>query len=166
VRMAVTSEPEVAGKPFRPLLDETVERLGAARPIFVGDRLDTDIAGARVSGMDSMLVLTGAHSSVELLAADATSRPTHLGYDLRALLAPIRRVRRDPDDSWSCDDQTATLAADRIEITTAVRTQADALNALWAAAHLSWHAADRGRRADATRVVETVSPVLRQARFD
>jgi glycerol-1-phosphatase len=166
VRMAVTSEPEVAGKPFRPLLDETVERLGAARPIFVGDRLDTDIAGARVSGMDSMLVLTGAHSSVDLLAADATSRPTHLGYDLRALLAPIRRARRDPDDSWSCDDQTATLAADRIEITTAVRTQADALNALWAAAHLSWHAADRGRRADATRVVETVSPVLRQARFD
>ncbi len=29
VRMAVNSEPEVAGKPYRPLLDETVQRLGA-----------------------------------------------------------------------------------------------------------------------------------------
>ena len=29
VRMAVTSQPEVAGKPFRPLLDETTTRLGA-----------------------------------------------------------------------------------------------------------------------------------------
>jgi glycerol 3-phosphatase-2 len=46
VGMAVAGTPEVAGKPYRPLLDDTVARLGATRPIFVGDRLDTDIAGA------------------------------------------------------------------------------------------------------------------------
>ena len=57
VRMAVNTEPEVAGKPYRPLLDETVQRLGATRPIFVGDRLDTDIAGANAAGLDSLLVL-------------------------------------------------------------------------------------------------------------
>ena len=53
------ASPEVAGKPYRPLLDETVQRLGRRRPIFVGDRLDTDIAGAVDAGLDSMLVLTG-----------------------------------------------------------------------------------------------------------
>ena len=56
---AVDVEPEVAGKPYRPLVDATVARLGAGHPIFVGDRLDTDIAGAVAAGLDSMLVLTG-----------------------------------------------------------------------------------------------------------
>ena len=37
VKMAVGAEPaEVAGKPYRPLLDDTVERLGAHHPLFVG----------------------------------------------------------------------------------------------------------------------------------
>ena len=40
-------EPVVAGKPARPLLDETVRRVGGERPLMVGDRLDTDIEGAR-----------------------------------------------------------------------------------------------------------------------
>ena len=39
-------EPDVAGKPSRPLLDETIARTGAERPLMVGDRLDTDIEGA------------------------------------------------------------------------------------------------------------------------
>ena len=61
VKMAVRAEPEVAGKPYRPLLDDTVERLGAHHPLFVGDRLDTDIAGAVNAGLDSMFVLSGSH---------------------------------------------------------------------------------------------------------
>ena len=64
-------DPEVAGKPYRPLIDATVARLGAAHPIFVGDRLDTDIAGAVAAGLDSMLVLTGAHGAADLVAATA-----------------------------------------------------------------------------------------------
>ena len=43
-------DPVVAGKPARPLLDETVRRVGGERPLMVGDRLDTDIEGARVVG--------------------------------------------------------------------------------------------------------------------
>ena len=38
-------EPVVAGKPARPLLDETVRRRGEPT-LMVGDRLDTDIEGA------------------------------------------------------------------------------------------------------------------------
>ena len=109
VTMAVGRDPEVAGKPYRPLMDETVQRLGAAHPIFVGDRLDTDIAGAHAAGLDSMLVFTGAHQPADLLAADQISRPTHLGYDLRALLAPVRSARITPcgdDAEAQCGQQT------------------------------------------------------------
>src|ERR687894_1110467 len=101
VAMAVSSTPEVAGKPYRPLLDDTVERLGAERPIFVGDRLDTDIAGAVNAGLDSMLVLSGSHGPADLLAAAPTERPTHLGLDLRALLQPPLTVTVD-QGVWRC----------------------------------------------------------------
>ena len=62
-------EPVVAGKPERPLLDETVRRVGGERPLMVGDRLDTDIEGARRIGLDSLLVLTGVTGLAELVAA-------------------------------------------------------------------------------------------------
>lgn len=86
VRFAVGIDPLVAGKPFSPLLEETVARLGAARPIFVGDRIDTDIDGAANVGMDSLFVFSGAHGKRDVVAA--ANRPTHLGLDLRALTQP------------------------------------------------------------------------------
>jgi ribonucleotide monophosphatase NagD (HAD superfamily) len=43
------------------------EETGAARPLVIGDRLDTDVAGAVTMGWDSLLVLTGA-SRIEDLA--------------------------------------------------------------------------------------------------
>lgn len=160
VRMAVNSEPEVAGKPYRPLLDETVQRLGAAHPVFVGDRLDTDIAGAQAAGLDSMLVLTGAHSAADLLAADRSSRPTHLGYDLRALLDPARIVAWAADDEVSCGPQTVRVVSDQIVLTTDVADRDGALDAVWAAAHLGWRAMDSGRRVDPGPVLDVVVPVL------
>ena len=62
-------EPVVAGKPERPLLDETVRRVGGDRPLMVGDRLDTDIEGARTAGVDSLLVMTGVTGLADLVAA-------------------------------------------------------------------------------------------------
>lgn len=78
-------EPEVAGKPARPLLDETVRRVGGERPLMVGDRLDTDIEGGRTTGVDSLLVLTGVTGLAELVAAPAEQRPTYLAADLGGL---------------------------------------------------------------------------------
>ena len=56
---ATGAQPVVAGKPEPPLHAESVERVGAKRPLVVGDRLDTDIEGAVRVGADSMLVFTG-----------------------------------------------------------------------------------------------------------
>lgn len=79
-------EPTVAGKPQRPLLDETIRRVGGERPLMVGDRLDTDIAGGHEAGIDSLLVMTGVTGLAELAAAGPELRPTYLSRDLRGLL--------------------------------------------------------------------------------
>jgi glycerol 3-phosphatase-2 len=62
-------EATVAGKPEKPLMEETVLRVGGDRPIMVGDRLDTDIEGAHAIAAPSLLVLTGVTWLEELAAA-------------------------------------------------------------------------------------------------
>jgi len=85
--------PVMGGKPARPLLDETARRLGGhvgdhspPRLLFVGDRLDTDIAGANNAGWDSLFVLSGSHSMLDLETASPDQWPTYVGEDLSALL--------------------------------------------------------------------------------
>jgi hypothetical protein len=81
-------QPVVAGKPERPLLDETIRRVGGNHPLMVGDRLDTDIDGALNAGCDSLLVMTGVTGLAELVAAPAGHRPTYVAADLGGLLEP------------------------------------------------------------------------------
>lgn len=106
-------EPTVAGKPEPPLLRETVERCGGDRPLMVGDRLDTDIAGAHRVGCDSLLVMTGVTGLAELVRAGPDHRPTHIGADLRALREPAASVReRDGAHcagGWSARVERGTL---------------------------------------------------------
>ena len=81
-------EPVVAGKPSRPLLDETVRRVGGDRPLMVGDRLDTDIEGAHAVEVDSLLVMTGVTHLAELVAATPELRPTYVAADMEGLFEP------------------------------------------------------------------------------
>ncbi len=107
VATAVGHDPHVvAGKPQSPLYELCAQRLGlrVADLLAVGDRLDTDIAGAVAAGMDSLLVLTGIDGLEELLEAPAECRPTWVAADLRAL-------GRAPDDD--SDEGPATLALSR-----------------------------------------------------
>ncbi|MCL2471634.1 MAG: HAD-IIA family hydrolase [Propionibacteriaceae bacterium] len=80
--------PIMGGKPARPLLDETLLRLGGTRALFVGDRLDTDIEGANNAGWDSLFVLSGSHTMADLDEAEPQQYPTYIGDDIRALLEP------------------------------------------------------------------------------
>ncbi|MFD1713065.1 HAD-IIA family hydrolase [Amnibacterium flavum] len=88
VHTAVGILPEVAGKPEKPIFDEAVRRFAATSPLFIGDRLDTDILGAVRAGMPSVHVLTGIDRNKQLLAADAKMRPTFILDDLRQLSEP------------------------------------------------------------------------------
>lgn len=92
--------PTVAGKPERPLLDETVRRVGGRRPLMVGDRLDTDIEGARNAGVDSLLVLTGVTGLADLVAAPEALRPTYLAGDLGGLGTAHGAPERDGEE-WT-----------------------------------------------------------------
>ena len=74
---------EVIGKPFPPVLRAALDRAGGGRPLLVGDRLDTDIAGAAGLGWHSMLVLTGISSRQDLPSSSVL--PTYVADDLRAL---------------------------------------------------------------------------------
>ena len=74
----------VAGKPEQPMYETARDRLGEGRCLAVGDRLDSDVAGARRAGMDSALVLTGGTSRAQAEAADP--RPTHVADSLAALV--------------------------------------------------------------------------------
>lgn len=108
-------EPVVAGKPSRPLLDETVRRVGGDRPIMVGDRLDTDIAGAVGAGLDSLLVLTGVTGLDELVAAAPGERPTYLSADLAGLWSPHPQVVAH-GDTVSVGGWTATCAGGALRV--------------------------------------------------
>jgi HAD superfamily hydrolase (TIGR01450 family) len=88
VHTAVGRLPVVAGKPERAIFDAAVARFGGSHPLFVGDRLDTDIVGANRAGQTSALVMTGIDGPKQVLAADPDSRPHFLLADLRELFAP------------------------------------------------------------------------------
>lgn len=88
VHNAVGRLPVVAGKPEVAIFEEAVRRFGGSKPLFIGDRLDTDILGANRAGMDSALVLTGIDGRKQALAANAKCRPTYILGDLRQLAEP------------------------------------------------------------------------------
>ncbi|MER7798625.1 HAD-IIA family hydrolase [Microbacterium sp. NPDC096154] len=97
VHTAVGRLATVAGKPEAPIFHEAVARFGATSPLFIGDRLDTDILGANRAGVPSALVLTGIDRPKHVLAAPVDSRPTYILRDLRDLFAPYPAVRVDGD---------------------------------------------------------------------
>lgn len=88
VHTAVGRLATIAGKPERPIFDVAVARTGAQSPLFIGDRLDTDIQGARTAEMRSLLVLTGIDRPKQVLAAPPSQRPDYIVEDLRQLFEP------------------------------------------------------------------------------
>jgi glycerol-1-phosphatase len=134
IATATGVRPLVAGKPEPPLHAESVQRTGARRPLVVGDRLDTDIEGARRVGADSLLVLTGVTGPTDLLLAPAGRRPSYLAEDLAGLLEPHPEVRS-AEGGYRCRGWTARWAAgpSRLELDGS-GDRIDALRALAAAA--------------------------------
>jgi HAD superfamily hydrolase (TIGR01450 family) len=109
-------DPEVAGKPERPLFEETVLRVGAERPLVIGDRLDTDIAGARAMSWPSLLVMTGVTGVAELVAAPAEQRPTYLSAGLAGLLEPHPAPQGSGGGAWTCSGWEAVVQDDRLVV--------------------------------------------------
>jgi glycerol 3-phosphatase-2 len=77
---------EVMGKPAPAIFRAALSKVGGDRPLVIGDRVDTDIAGAAALGWDSLLVLTGISAGGTEKARDPA--PTFIGADLRVLFDP------------------------------------------------------------------------------
>jgi glycerol-1-phosphatase len=84
--VASGTQPEVFGKPNPPILEAALTRAGGGRPLVIGDRVSTDIEGARRVGWDSALVLTGISTREDLRASGLTA--TYVLEDLSGLLGP------------------------------------------------------------------------------
>ncbi|WP_346623488.1 HAD-IIA family hydrolase [Blastococcus montanus] len=109
VRGVTGQEPLVTGKPDPAMHAECVRRTGARRPLVVGDRLDTDIEGARRAGAASLLVLSGVTDPATLLAAAPMHRPDLLSADAAGLLTGHPPVVA-ADGAWRCGRWSASVA--------------------------------------------------------
>ncbi|WP_143965470.1 HAD-IIA family hydrolase [Gordonia zhaorongruii] len=113
VRSATGQDPLVAGKPAAPIMRDALSRSEGRRPLVVGDRLDTDIAGARTVGLDSLLVLTGVSDAAALLASEPESRPTYVAAGLEALNGDAEDYRIGAHGGWKIQvvEEHVTIAA-------------------------------------------------------
>lgn len=80
---ATETRAEVFGKPHAPILRAALLRVGGGTPLVIGDRVSTDIEGARRLRWDSMLVLTGISTRDDLETAGIAA--TYVAEDLSAL---------------------------------------------------------------------------------
>ena len=84
IQTATGVNAEVVGKPNEPIFRAALARAGGGRPLVIGDRLDTDIEGARRLGWDSVLVLTGISTAADMSTASAA--PTYVAERLNLLV--------------------------------------------------------------------------------
>lgn len=104
VQNATGHKPLAGGKPFASIYRRPVEQAGAHRPLAVGDRLNTDIRGARSAGYRSLLVLTGVTDARALALAEREERPDFIGLDLRSLAQAHPGVVKNPTGEWTSGD--------------------------------------------------------------
>ncbi|QZY51231.1 HAD-IIA family hydrolase [Leucobacter tenebrionis] len=88
VHTAVQRLPIFAGKPETPIFEAAFDRFGTRNALMLGDRLDTDIKGARAAGIPSLQVLTGVDRPKQLIAASQDMRPDYIVATLAELHEP------------------------------------------------------------------------------
>ena len=101
VEHATGVAPIPAGKPLPGIYQRGAALVGGTNPIAVGDRLNTDIAGAVAAGIPSMHVLTGVSSARDVVTAPRGQRPTYLALDMRGLNETHPRPRHHKDGTWT-----------------------------------------------------------------
>jgi ribonucleotide monophosphatase NagD (HAD superfamily) len=142
VSNATGATPTVAGKPERALFDEALGRMPAERPIMVGDRLDTDIAGAINAGIDSLAVLSGVSTLRDVATLPPDRRPTFVGPDLSALVVTHADVIVN-GESATCGTATAAVEDDVVRVS---QGEPGSLEAIRAVTTLAWSLRDRTGR--------------------
>lgn len=137
---ATDQQPQVAGKPQPTLMNDALARGRFESPLVVGDRLDTDIAGANAAGLPSLLVLTGVSTAAEMVHAVPGERPTHLAPDLRSLREPGDALRIAAHSAWRIE-----IGTDSVTVRATGDDPQDALTVVRATASAVWRSELDGR---------------------
>lgn len=130
-------EPTSAGKPEPMMFHLAAASVASETPLAIGDRLDTDLKGARAAGMPGLLVFTGVSSPADAVLAPKDQRPAFVGETLECLAEPHPTPRRE-GSTWFVGSASAFVEGRRLVVS---GTGIDAVRAACAAA---WDAADDG----------------------
>ena len=89
VETASGARATILGKPERPTMEAAAEIVGREGVLMIGDRADSDVAGARTIGWDAALVLTGVTAAGD----DVDPVPDYVIESLPALAAETEGCR-------------------------------------------------------------------------
>jgi HAD superfamily hydrolase (TIGR01450 family) len=128
VHTAVGILPIVAGKPEPAIFKTAQDHFASKKPLFVGDRIDTDIVGANRASMDSALALTGVSTRKELLGIGPEGRPTYILGNLSELHLPYEAPKQ-TKRGYSCGGVTVELLAQKVRVIDGDPTSLPALKA-------------------------------------
>ncbi|WP_183097955.1 HAD-IIA family hydrolase [Nocardioides pelophilus] len=134
--------PRSVGKPEPGFFATAQRMLGTPleQTLLCGDRLDTDIAGARAAGIDSLLVLSGITDLQALASAPTSLRPTFVAPDLGGLVAPARRLLPARDEAIRLADGVPHAA----DVTDRQRVLEWVVMTSWAVVDSGGQLSDRG----------------------
>ena len=90
ITVSTGAEPTVIGKPNAAMFEEALKRLGTAAQdtAMIGDRLGTDIKGAKAAGMQTVLVLSGVSDRDEIDSSGI--QPDYVLKDIREVSKKLR----------------------------------------------------------------------------
>jgi HAD superfamily hydrolase (TIGR01450 family) len=136
VHTAVQRLPVFAGKPETPIFETAFERFGSRNALMIGDRLDTDIRGARAAGIPSLLVLTGVDRPKQLVAAASDMRPDYIVATLAELHEPYPATVFDKDGAARVGAARVRMRGPIVEVVDRGESKLDLLRAgcaaIWA----------------------------------
>lgn len=135
LRAATDQDPQVAGKPAPALMADALARGDFDAPLMIGDRLDTDIAGAHAAGLPSLMVLCGVNDAADAIFAVADQRPDMIAEDLRALTDDAEGLRVGPHRAWRVE-----CREDGVVVASTGEDAGDALSIVRAIAAAVWAA--------------------------
>jgi len=135
VHTAVGQLPIVAGKPEPAIFQTALNLYKPQSPLFVGDRMDTDILGANRAGIKSVLVLTGVSTRKDVLAAKPEERPSYIIAGLHELLGQYQEPKQ-TKRGWSCGKASVELLGDKVLVT---EGDPQSIEALRAACMVIWN---------------------------
>ncbi|WIK65270.1 HAD hydrolase-like protein [Gleimia hominis] len=152
VRYATNVKPTAGGKPLPGIYHRATALVGAEHPVAVGDRLETDVAGALQASVPCLHVLTGVHDAKAVILAERGLRPQLVHTDMRGLNEAHPRPQHHKDGTWTCGvSQVAQVIGNQLTLdgvvldSDNVQVTLDSYRALIAAA---WEYSETGSKVE------------------